>query len=248
MRMPLLAKAAIGWIAVYLFLKIGLPQITAPLPASMIFMYMSLTTVCILLMVTIFEEDIQGFFGPIKNFIRGGDGESAGRKLSRSAIFVMIPTFFWIQTYQRVIPSFEPPLENRVVHPAPPTEFVGLYNPFREDEKENPAQFLENVQKGGQVFYKNCFVCHGDKLDGNGIFADGFNLRPANFADPTTIPMLQEAYVFWRISKGGIGLPSESTPWSSAMPRWEAILTEEERWQAILFLYDYTGYRPRTWD
>ncbi len=32
------------------------------------------------------------------------------------------------------------------------------------------------------------------------------------------------------------------------MPRWEAMLSEEERWKVILFLYDYTGFSPRTWE
>jgi hypothetical protein len=222
------------WLTIYLLLKFAIP---VPLPSSMIFMYMSLVTVCILLYVSVFEDDIQSFFGPIGDFVRKGG-------VPCWVAFLAIAGYFSNNVYHRVMPSLEPPLEQRVVHPAPPTEFVGLYNPFREDEEH----FKENVRAGGEVFFKNCFFCHGDKLDGNGMFADGFNLRPANFIDPTTIPMLQEAFVFWRISKGGIGLPEESTPWSSAMPRWEAMLSEEERWKVILFLYDYTGYQPRTWE
>ncbi len=237
----LLPIAAGLWLTIYLLLKFAIP---VPLPSSMIFMYMSLVTVCILLYVSVFEDDIQSFFGPVRDFIRGGAGEGAGRMIARVLVFLTIPAYFAHGEYTRQMPSYEPPFEQRVVHPAPPTEFVGLYNPFREDEEH----FEENVRAGGEVFFKNCFFCHGDKLDGNGMFADGFNLRPANFIDPTTIPMLQEAFVFWRISKGGIGLPEESTPWSSAMPRWEAMLSEEERWKVILFLYDYTGYKPRTWE
>jgi hypothetical protein len=29
------------------------------------------------------------------------------------------------------------------------------------------------------------------------------------------------------------------------MPAWEKFLTEEEMWDVILFLYDFTGQRPR---
>jgi hypothetical protein len=29
------------------------------------------------------------------------------------------------------------------------------------------------------------------------------------------------------------------------MPAWESFLEEEEIWDAILFLYDFTGQRPR---
>ena len=57
--------------------------------------------------------------------------------------------------------------------------------------------------------------------------------------------MLRETFLFWRVSKGGPGLPEEGGPWASAMPAWEKILKEEEIWDVILFLYDHTGTRPR---
>src|SRR5207245_145621 len=60
--------------------------------------------------------------------------------------------------------------------------------------------------------------------------------------------MPQEAFLFWRIAKGGPGLPKESTPWNSVMPAWEDRLTEEQIWQVILFLYDFTGYQLRRWE
>ena len=43
------------------------------------------------------------------------------------------------------------------------------------------------------------------------------------------------------------GLPAEAAPWISSMPVWEHFLTEEETWEVILFLYDYTGRQPRSW-
>jgi len=57
--------------------------------------------------------------------------------------------------------------------------------------------------------------------------------------------MLQESFLFWRISKGGPGLPEEGGPWDTAMPAWEKFLTEDEIWDVILFLYDFTEQRPR---
>ena len=47
--------------------------------------------------------------------------------------------------------------------------------------------------------------------------------------------------MFWRIAKGGPGLPREGTPWNSAMPAWEDLLTEDEIWAVIIFLYEQTG-------
>src|SRR5207249_11069200 len=60
--------------------------------------------------------------------------------------------------------------------------------------------------------------------------------------------MLQEAYLFWRIAKGGPGLPKESKPWNSVMPAWEDRLSAEDIWKVIMYLYDATGYQPRRWE
>jgi hypothetical protein len=68
---------------------------------------------------------------------------------------------------------------------------------------------------------------------------------PANFQDQGTIAQLSESFVFWRIAKGGVGLPAEGTPWNSAMPAWEDMLTAEEIWAVTLFLYEQTGWEPR---
>ena len=78
-----------------------------------------------------------------------------------------------------------------------------------------------------------------------GMFVHGLDPIPTNFTDAGTIPMLRETFLFWRIAKGGPGLPEEGGPWDTAMPAWEKFLKEDEMWDAILFLYDFTGRRPR---
>ncbi len=244
MRMPLIAKAAVLEIGIYLFIKLGMPLFTSPLPSSVISMYMILVTISILLYVSIYEDDYGKFYVPITSFIRGDEHDKPGRKMSRVAVLIMIPLFFGFRTYQNVQPNFEPPFPQRVIHPAPPGSAAGFVNPYGDDE----ANHEKYVQEGRDVYFRNCVFCHGDKLDGKGFFAHALNVKPANFADPTTISMLMESFVFWRVKTGGIGLPEEATPWDSAMPRWELILTEEERWKAIMFLYDYTGWKPRTWE
>ena len=37
-------------------------------------------------------------------------------------------------------------------------------------------------------------------------------------------------------------------PWNSAMPVWHEMLSEEEVWNVITFLYDYVAQVPRMWD
>ena len=147
----------------------------------------------------------------------------------------------------------------------------GLQNPFRTDEQDNyvdggpggsalPIEgkfpfldadkhdYMKAITEGGTIFFQNCHYCHGDQLNGLGMFSHVFNPTPANFIDPGTIAMLRESFLFWRVAKGGPGLPNESTPWSSAMPPWEEHLKTEEIWKVILFEYWYTGWHPRTFD
>lgn len=108
--------------------------------------------------------------------------------------------------------------------------------------------YLKYVREGGEIFFQNCHFCHGDNLNGRGLHAFAFNPIPANFTDPGTIAQLQETFIFWRVAKGGIGLPREGFPWASVMPPWEQHLTTDEIWKVILFEYWHTGYYPRTWD
>jgi mono/diheme cytochrome c family protein len=106
----------------------------------------------------------------------------------------------------------------------------------------------EHLREGRRVYYQNCLPCHGDRLDGAGHFGHGFSPTPLSFADPGTIAQLTESYVFWRIAKGGPGLPREGAPWNSAMPAWETFLSEDEIWAVIIFLYEQSGWQPRRWE
>ena len=108
------------------------------------------------------------------------------------------------------------------------------------------AALLEKYLFEGRALYAmNCRPCHGDSVSGDGPMADGFKLRPINFTDNGTIETIVEGYTFWRVTNGGPGLPTEATPWDSAMPEWKLNLTEEERWKIILAEYDLAEKTPR---
>jgi len=240
-RIPDPLRVVLVVAAVYLVLRFG---IKPPLPFSLIMMYMTLLSIGVIIYITLFFDVKNTLLIPLTRFL-AGEAKTALAKQGRFVLLIVFPFLIWGWAYQKLHQSAEPPLEQRVIHPAPPGESVGLYNPFRVEDKE---AMQRNVHEGAKIYFQNCVFCHGDKLDGKGIFAHGFNPPPADFADPGTIAQLQEAFVFWRVSKGGVGLPAESAPWSSAMPVWENMLTEEQRWKAILFLYSYTGWSPRTWE
>jgi mono/diheme cytochrome c family protein len=170
------------------------------------------------------------------------------------ATVVAIPALAAANVYVRMNAPLQPPFFPRTVHPASPSQITvhdntieidAGDNPFRHLETSNPEEFRSHVENGRQVYYRNCVFCHGDDLSGNGMFVHGLNPLPTNFADGDTIANLRETFLFWRIAKGGPGLPEEGAPWDTAMPAWEKFLTEEEIWDAVLFLYDFTGERPR---
>jgi mono/diheme cytochrome c family protein len=246
MKIPKLLLTVIIILVAYLLLKFGVHPL---IPGSVMRMFMAIVVVVTLLLMTCTDEGLEEIFGPIKKVL--GD---PNQKVLRSVVFVVLPLFVGYLTYSNVKPSFDAPVGLRVQHPAPPGAarmFNKSYNlqtaknPYRV---EDAAELKENISEGGDIYYKHCFYCHGDKMAGAGHYAAGFNPIPINFTDVGTIAQLQEAYVFWRIATGGPGLPSESTPWLSAMPIWEHFLSEEEIWKVVLFIYDYTGYVPRSWE
>jgi mono/diheme cytochrome c family protein len=165
---------------------------------------------------------------------------------------VLLPGLVAANVYMTMNAPVAAPVFGRTVHPATPDQIsIGdkdfdlatLRNPLRHLEDSDPEAFRNHVERGRSVYYQNCFYCHGDDTSGNGIFAHALNPVPTNL--PDNIPLLQESFLFWRIAKGGPGLPDEGGPWDSAMPAWEKFLTEEEMWEVVLFLYDFSETRPR---
>jgi len=112
-------------------------------------------------------------------------------------------------------------------------------------ETAKAALLEKNLYEGRALYAMNCRPCHGDSVAGDGPMADGFKLRPIDFTDNGTIETIVEGYTFWRVTNGGPGLPTEATPWDSAMPEWKLSLTEEERWKIILAEYNLAQKTPR---
>ena len=112
-------------------------------------------------------------------------------------------------------------------------------------ETARAALLEKHLFEGRALYAMNCRPCHGDSVSGDGPMADGFKLRPINFTDNGTIETIVEGYTFWRVANGGPGLPTEATPWDSAMPKWKLNLTEAERWMIILAEYDLAEKTPR---
>ena len=127
--MGALIKPIILMVVIYLFLKFIVPIIpgSAPLPSSLIFLYLMLTLSGIVIYCTLSGESKDAFWGPIQRFLTG---ENIGALQSaRYGVLILFPLLVGWQTYGSTAVSDAPPAENRTIHPAPPGEYTGLSNP-----------------------------------------------------------------------------------------------------------------------
>jgi len=243
-RANLLTWACTWWIGIQVLLRFGF---TAPIPSSVILIYTGIVSIAILAYVSSSQQRRDDISGPLVRFMT----EKRYTALLAATVLA-IPALAAANIYVQMSAPIQPPLFSRTIHPASPTEItvhdkrIDLdrgEDPFWPLEKTNPEEFRKHVENGRQVYYRNCVFCHGDNLAGTGMFVHGLDPIPTNL--PETIPLLRDTFLFWRISKGGPGLPEEGGPWDTAMPAWEKFLKEDEIWDVILFLYDHTGTRPR---
>lgn len=108
----------------------------------------------------------------------------------------------------------------RPAEPDLPQDYRHLVNPLPQDgvTRNNGMRIFLN---------KGCAACHGAHADGRGPAAKKLTPAPADFATGTVLQEHSDAWLFWRISEGKHG---------TAMPRWDGVLTEKERWEVISFL------------
>jgi len=247
-------------IAAYLIFTNAFPPL---MPKSLVIQFMLITIIGVLLYFSFDDERWAQFLAPIQSILRG-DGVILTS--TRWVLLLAIPAIVGYTTYGALKPSLDSPVELRQVHPAPPSkvkiwgksfDLNSLQSPVRDEVlnqwksgKRDEAMeiYTDSVIAGRDIYYENCFFCHGDLLDGKGHYAAGFNPQPINFQDPTVIPQQQEAFLFWRAATGGPGLPKEGTPWNSAMPVWHEMLSEDDIWNVLMFIFDYNGQVPRIWD
>jgi mono/diheme cytochrome c family protein len=233
--------------AIYGGLK-SLAFVMPPLPGQVVVMLVIMSFFSFIIYFSIQDDILKAFLEPMRSVLADED-----KKIPRIVIiYILIPLAAGYITYAEVKPTLEPPVSARITHPEPPSEIdfkgntmkiLGLENPLRKDLANLP----KHIEDGKVIYFQNCFICHGADLDGRGQFAQAFNPPPPPFRGTDTIAQLPESYVFWRIAKGWRGLTAGATPWDSAMPAFEDMLTEDQIWKAILYMYDATGNKPRTW-
>ncbi len=251
-KVGLFWTAAAFIVATLVWLEAGFEP---PLPSSVRLEYGGTMILAVLLYVTSSEDGRDSFWSPIRRIMVEPD-----KRGLLILMMLLVPGIVAWQSYQMTIPSSAPPPKIRSVHPSPPsalsfkgpgdTESVNIdliagHNPLRDLQEKDEAAYAAAILDGKRVYYENCYFCHGDTMAADGHYGPAVYPPPASFVDKGTIAMLQETYLFWRVAKGGPGLPDAGTPWDSTMPVWENFLSEEEIWSVILYLYEYTGYEPR---
>jgi mono/diheme cytochrome c family protein len=168
-------------------------------------------------------------------------GASLNPKIKSCTSCFLVLHLFFLCVLTTPLPAWgftPPPSENIPVSILFKNESLtlkNLKNPFEDDPKI--------LKKGGTLYTKHCFLCHGDLLDGNGLFGKSFTPPPADFTRLDSILSRPQAYTFWRIMKGGQGLPEKYEPWNSAMPAWEETLSKKDVWKIITYIYNTAGQR-----
>ena len=96
-----------------------------------------------------------------------------------------------------------------------------------EDQKniENPSAYnLSNVQKGKDLFLKNCKSCHGDPGKHNGLPL----IPPPPDVTSEQMQANTQGELFYKITHGRGG-----------MPQFETTISEDDRWRLVNYIHNY---------
>src|SRR2546421_2849396 len=125
---PLIKLIILNVIA-YAICKFVVPNIpgSAPLPASLVFLYLMLTTSGFLIFATLSAESKEAFWGPIQRFLTGEN--IGGLEAVRFGVLILFPLLVGWQTYNNTAGSDAPPSEKPTISPGPPGENTGFFGP-----------------------------------------------------------------------------------------------------------------------
>ena len=117
--------------------------------------------------------------------------------------------------------------EAEETHVETPSKFESLTNPFAEDH--------EAAEAGTEIYTVNCASYHGPEGKGDGPAAAGLDPQPASLADAHLMEDMSDGALFWRVSEGGM-----MEPFNSLMPAWKDTLSEDEIWQVITYIREFS--------
>lgn len=99
-----------------------------------------------------------------------------------------------------------------------PDEAAAIQNPLEATQ--------ESIALGGELYQQSCAVCHGEDGEGDGPAAEPLDPKPSDLHEDH-VQANSDGALFYIISHG--------RP-ETAMPAWEDVLDEEQRWHLVNYL------------
>lgn len=91
-------------------------------------------------------------------------------------------------------------------------------------KKANPAKGADALKEGKDLFNQHCKSCHGAKGKGDGPKADKIDISCNDFTTPE-FAKKTDGELFWKTTEG-----------RKPMPSFKDKLSDNERWEVILFV------------
>jgi mono/diheme cytochrome c family protein len=103
--------------------------------------------------------------------------------------------------------------------------------PAEEKARKNPLTASDaNITTAKRVYIDYCANCHGDAGKGDGSDAMMYDPAPADLTDVAHMSKITDGEIYYQISEG-----------RKPMPSFKKRLTEEQRWQLVLFVRSLAG-------
>ena len=106
---------------------------------------------------------------------------------------------------------------------------------YRREARDFVAS-METVRTGSELYRTHCAMCHGERGRGDGPAGRGLAPPPADLGFVAGMPMVDHAYLAWRIAEGGADR-------GTGMPPYEGVLSARDR--LALASYLKAGLPPR---
>ncbi|MBW7957219.1 MAG: cytochrome c [Deltaproteobacteria bacterium] len=104
-------------------------------------------------------------------------------------------------------------------------------SPAPEADLKKPAR--ANLAQGKDIYFRYCHFCHGRTGYGDGPVGIALSPHPANFVEDRKRMAKTDDEMFKSITEG---VHKDIGGEAMSMPRWQEILTEEERWNVLAYI------------
>jgi len=103
--------------------------------------------------------------------------------------------------------------------------------PTEAKERKNPLSTADvNLGATKQLYIDHCSDCHGDSGKGDGSEAMMYEPTPSDLTDTARMNKLTDGEIYYQITEG-----------RKPMPSFRKRLTEDQRWQMVIFVRSLAG-------